>query len=79
MHNDFINLMLTYGYVGVIIYLYVLVTFISKKIRINKSNWFMISLFLVMLVLDINLNIVYTYMCSVIMIPFCKILIELSS
>lgn len=69
-HNDFINLIMGYGYIGLYLYLYVFLDFSRKILNEYKVNkiikygyyfiWFFNAMF----------NMVYTYMCSVLSLPF---------
>ena len=69
-HNDFINLLMNFGYIGLILYLYVFLDFSlkilkEKEIRgIRKYSYFFIWLFNAMF------NMVYTYIIATIAIPF---------
>lgn len=76
-HNDFINILLNYGFLGELIYLYVYFDFIKvlnarKEVPrmlkfCNSFIWFFNAMF----------NMVYTYLCVTILIPFLAYLIIL--
>lgn len=69
-HNDIINIMLNYGLIGVIIYLYVFLNFsnlILKKYKLHGIKvwgyytiWFFNAMF----------NMVYVYICAMFALPF---------
>ena len=69
-HNDFINILLTNGMLGVLCYLYVFISFsesILKKYNVKgfvKFGYYMIWLFNAMF------NMVYTYICATLALPF---------
>lgn len=69
-HNDFINVLMNFGYIGLILYLYVFFDFSLKILKeknikgIRKYSYFFIWLFNAMF------NMVYTYIIATIAIPF---------
>ena len=69
-HNDIINVLLTYGYIGVIIYLYVFFKYSkivfknSESTKIIKYGYYFIWLFNAMF------NMVYTYIGATFSLPF---------
>ena len=68
-HNDFINILLNFGYSGLGIYLYVIYALFKKYTQ--KSNIPFIVVLLVFLIWLINamFNMFYTYFCSMICFP----------
>ncbi len=77
-HNDFINLLLTNGLAGLFLYLYVFYLFIKAgmakgKDKVGKrSSIIRFALFFFIAIWGINamFNMVYTYTCSVLAVPF---------
>lgn len=75
-HNDFINILLNFGYVGLFVYIYVYLKFSIKFLRKEKIRgvlkigyyfiWFFNAMF----------NMVYTYTCSTLFIPFLLIMLS---
>lgn len=69
-HNDIINILLNYGYIGTILYLYVFLKFSNRILKENNANkitkygyyfiWFFNAMF----------NMVYTYICAFFALPF---------
>ena len=63
-HNDFINILMNYGYIGLFIYLYSFTIFYKKyveKIKINKKCKF---LYFIAIFLNSFFNMSYTYLCA---------------
>lgn len=69
-HNDFINVLLTYGYIGVYIYMYTFFSMsncILKSVKVSKIiiyGYYFIWLFNAMF------NMVYTYICATLALPY---------
>lgn len=69
-HNDFINVLLTYGYIGLIIYVYVY-QLLSKKILKNaKVSKIIIYGYYFIWIFNAVFNMVYTYICATLALPF---------
>ncbi|HHV10178.1 MAG TPA: hypothetical protein GXX75_07880 [Clostridiales bacterium] len=77
-HNDFINLLLTSGLAGLFLYLYVFYLFIKVGVEKERdkaekgSSAIKLTLFFFLAIWGINamFNMVYTYTCSVLAVPF---------
>lgn len=71
-HNDFINILLNFGYLGLLIYF--LSFFKLSKLIINKSKKpVLFTLFILIWLINAMFNMVYTYMCATLAIPFILI------
>lgn len=74
-HNDFINILLNFGFLGVVEYLY-FYCFLYKKYReLYKMSKLETFVFVLMWFFNAMLNMVYTYICATLMIPFLYFLI----
>lgn len=76
-HNDYINLLMNFGIVGLGLYLYVFVSFLNtvyKKIKINKL---LKMCFFLIYFINAMLNMVYTYTCSVLVLPLLLYLLDI--
>lgn len=75
-HNDVINILLNFGFVGVFMYLYTYFKFIIHSFKKDNCNSFIIFCVIVMIwFLNAMLNMVYTYMCATLCLPFISILL----
>ena len=76
-HNDIINLLMNFGYIGVTIYLYaiciLLKTFLKKSIPFPVRFIYLLAIFI-----NSNLNMSYTYLCAMISYPIFLIAFNLN-
>ena len=68
-HNDFINPLLSNGLIGLILYLYVFIKYCYIFCKTKKIPLLLIS-FVAFYFFNAMFNMVYTYMCCVLVIPF---------
>lgn len=71
-HNDFIQMLLTYGYFGLFMYLYTIFSHIKTVLFKNKTKIPVVVIVLLVLVWLVNafFNMFFTYFCSCISFPF---------
>lgn len=75
-HNDVINILLNFGYLGVFMYLYSYFNFIKTSSKIDKNKKLGTILMIIFIwFINAMLNMVYTYMCATLCIPFISILL----
>lgn len=69
-HNDFINLLMNFGYIGLILYLKVLINFFKKATKNKKMHIIQKYSFYFIWFFNAFFNMVYTYTVSTLAIPF---------
>ena len=74
-HNDFINILLSFGIVGVVEYLFFYFFLYRTYKELYRMNSMEAFVFIMMWFFNAMLNMVYTYMCATLMIPFLYFLI----
>lgn len=74
-HNDFINLLMNFGYIGLFIYFYIFIQ--MYKVYIPKRTPFLVRfLFLSGVFINSMFNMSYTYLCATISYPLFLIIIN---
>lgn len=72
-HNDFLNILLTHGLVGLVVYISVCLTAVlalSKRLKLTKP---MMATLLFIWLFNAFFNMFYTYMCAFLSVPFIAI------
>lgn len=66
-HNDFIQILTTYGYLGLTLYILTII-FLFKSVKFSRKS----ILFIVLFIWGFNafFNMFYTYLCSMLSLPF---------
>ncbi len=67
-HNDFINILMNYGYAGMILYLYPIFSMI-RMLKKTAKRWISKALFVLIWLINAMFNMNYTYFCAVIALP----------
>lgn len=69
-HNDIINILLNYGLIGTLLYLFVLISFCISYYRHCKIPTFLLLIFIFIYFSNSMINMVYTYINATISLPF---------
>lgn len=69
-HNDFINILLTYGYIGVYIYLYTFISMSKHILKKGKVSKIIIYGYYFIWLFNAMFNMVYTYICATFALPY---------
>ncbi|MEF2889958.1 MAG: O-antigen ligase family protein [Turicibacter sanguinis] len=74
-HNDFINILLNFGFLGVFMYLYFYIILLKKNIQLYKIKKMESFICVMIWLFNAMFNMVYTYMCATLTLPFLYYLI----
>ncbi|TPF93363.1 hypothetical protein BG22_07300 [Bifidobacterium sp. UTBIF-78] len=79
-HNDFINLLVTNGIVGLVVYLLPLI-FLIRNSFVNRVNapWYIYALLVLQWLINAFFNMEYTYVCAAIATAFAFLLLTFPS
>lgn len=69
-HNDVISVLLNFGFVGIIVYFYPYISLINFMNKKNKLPNILLFCSIIIWFFNAMFNMVYTYICAIIMIPF---------
>lgn len=69
-HNDFINILMNFGYIGLVLYFYVFRKFSKKALEKNKIKRIQKYSFYFIWFFNAFFNMVYTYTIATLAIPF---------
>lgn len=77
-HNDFINILLTHGYVGLICYLYFYIKMFRTCTTSLKLPWYINALLVFIWLFNAFFNMFYTYVCASASYPFILIAVSMA-
>lgn len=69
-HNDYINILLNFGALGLIIYIYLYIKMIKKILNNKNLSAFMIGILIFIWFFNAFFNMFYTYTCAIASYPF---------
>lgn len=68
-HNDFIQILLTYGYLGLIIYVFLIASLFKTIYKTTKNSKFLFLGYIMVWLLNAFFNMYYTYFCAMLSLP----------
>ena len=74
-HNDFIQVLMTYGYVGLIVYIYSVYRLFKNMTRVERHSKVLLCIVFAIWLLNAFFNMFYTYFCSMLCFPILMILL----